>query len=75
MRLLGKVAAPLTPTEVMAWLGPPANQTNANDGKTHLTYYFAPQVQGKPGLKLITSHELDGHCFAFAVSTVEQMPQ
>jgi hypothetical protein len=75
VRLLGKDAAPLTPGDVIAWLGPPANQTDANDGKTHLTYYFAPQEKNKPGLKLVTSHDLDGHCFAFAVSLEQTLPR
>ena len=75
VRLLGKNAASLTPSDIAAWLGPPANQTNANDGKTHLTYYFAPQQKDQPGIKLVTSHDLDGHCFAFAVSTEEKLPQ
>jgi hypothetical protein len=75
VRLLRQDAARLTPGALTALLGPPANQTNGNDGKTHLTYYFAPPTDGKPGLKLVTSHDLDGHCFAFAVSAEQRLPQ
>lgn len=75
VRLLGKPIAPLTPEDVSAWLGEPVDRTEGNDGRTHLTYYFAPQQRGKPGFKLVTSHDLDGSCFAFAVSYAAQLPQ
>lgn len=75
VRLLGKPVAPLTPEDVTAWLGEPVDRTDGNDGRTHLTYYFAPQQQGNPGVKLVTSHDLDGSCFAFAVSYAEQLPR
>ena len=75
VRLLGKHAAQLTPQAVLDWLGEPVNMTTASDGRTHLTYYFAPLQDDDPGIKLITSHEPDGHCFAFAVSIEQQLPR
>jgi hypothetical protein len=75
VRLLGKNAVPLTPADITAWLGEPVNTTVAGDGRTHLTYYFAPQHKHKLGFKLVTSHEPDGHCFAFAVSYETQLPR
>lgn len=75
VQLLGKTAALLSTDAVTSWLGPPANRTDANDGKTHLTYYFESQDPKTPGLKLVTSHDLDGHCFAFAVSMEAVLPK
>jgi hypothetical protein len=75
VRLLGKNAAPLKPADIIAWLGEPLNTSTASDGRTHLTYYFAPAQKGDVGIKLITSHEPDGRCFAFAVSLEQQLPR
>ena len=67
VRLLGKPAARLTAQDLIDALGPPADKTAANDGRTYLTYYFLGN-KGY-GVRLVTSHETDGHCFAVLLST------
>jgi hypothetical protein len=65
--LLGNSAAALTPESAEALLGKPVNRTVDSDGKTHLAWYFEQGAKA-PRLKLITSHNVDGHCFALALS-------
>jgi hypothetical protein len=69
VRLLGKPAAQLTSQIIIDSLGQPADKTEGNDGRTYLTYYFLGN-RGRGGVRLVTSHETDGHCFAVLLSTV-----
>ena len=70
LTLGSKQAWKLKPDDVKAMFGPPYNTSAVQDGRTHLTYYFADPANNGMAYKLTTSHEYDGHMFSKSLEHV-----
>jgi hypothetical protein len=71
LTLQGRPAAPMKPEDVQELFGKPFSSSAAQDGRTHLIYYFADSAEASNlAYKLTTSHEFDGHMFSLALERV-----
>lgn len=72
LTLQGQNIAAMNPDDMVALLGQPFTPMQASpDGKWHLSWYFAlTELPGK-ALRVTSSHEVDGHCFALEFAETE----
>jgi hypothetical protein len=71
--LLGEKAATLKPEDVERLCGEPFERTQEVDGTTHLRFLFSlsDKEQARQNqIELVTSHGLNGDCFAFSIALV-----
>jgi hypothetical protein len=64
LRFRGERLAFYAPDDIERIFGVPASRNQSSDSATHLVYYFAHPEDDLMRLKLTTSHNVQGQCFA-----------